>query len=375
MQKKIAYYQSLLQDEALLLGVIRDETMDIKNKYADARRTQLVANPGEIDVEDLIEEETCVFTMSNLNYVKRTPLMTYKSQNRGGRGIMGMQTREEDFVKDLFLSSTHDTILFFTDHGRVYRKKGYEIPEAGRAARGTAIVNLIEVAPDETVTAVIPVKEFREDRYLVMLTKQGIIKKTDMASYANIRKGGLIALNLKEDDSLIGVMTTDGKDEILVATRNGMGIKFSETDVRPLGRAATGVKAIQLKEGDYVVSVGKVTPNAKVLNVTEKGYGKQTSVDEFKVQYRGGMGVKVHQLTEKTGLLTGVLMLEENEEVMLITSEGVIIRLRGNDISTFGRVSQGVKLMNLKDGVSVVGIAKITEDDIETEEIIEENQI
>lgn len=374
LQKKIAYYQSLLNDESLLLGVIRDETMDIKTKYADPRRTQLVANPGEIDVEDLIEEETCVFTMSNLNYVKRTPLMTYKSQNRGGRGIMGMQTRDEDFVKDLFLSSTHDTILFFTDHGRVYRKKGYEIPEAGRAARGTAIVNLIEIAADETVTAVIPVKEFREDRYLVMLTKQGIIKKTDMASYANIRKGGLIALNLKEDDSLIGVMTTDGNDEILVATRNGMGIKFSETDARPLGRAATGVKAIQLKEGDYVVSVGKVTPNAKILNVTEKGYGKQTSVDEFKVQYRGGMGVKVHQLTEKTGLLTGVLMLEENEEVMLITSEGVIIRLRGNDISTFGRVSQGVKLMNLKDGVSVVGIAKITEDDIETEEIIEENQ-
>ena len=377
LQKKIAYYQSLLADETLLLGVIRDETMEIKTKYADTRRTQLVANPGEIDVEDLIEEETCVFTMSNLNYVKRTPLMTYKSQNRGGRGIMGMQTREEDFVKDLFLSSTHDTILFFTDHGRVYRKKGYEIPEAGRAARGTAIVNLIEIAPDETVTAVIPVKEFREDRYLVMLTKQGIIKKTDMASYANIRKGGLIAINLKEDDSLIGVMTTDGNDQILVATRNGMGIKFSETDVRPLGRAATGVKAIQLKDGDYVVSVGKVTPNAKVLNVTEKGYGKQTSVEEFKVQYRGGMGVKVHQLTEKTGLLTGVLMLEENEELMVITSEGVIIRLRGNDISTIGRVSQGVKLMNLKEGVSVVGIAKITEDDIETEEIeeqMEQNQ-
>lgn len=377
LQKKIAYYQSLLADEKLLLGVIRDETMEIKTKYADPRRTRLVANPGEIDVEDLIEEETCVFTMSNLNYVKRTPLMTYKSQNRGGRGIMGMQTREEDFVKDLFLSSTHDTILFFTDHGRVYRKKGYEIPEAGRAARGTAIVNLIEIAPDETVTAVIPVKEFREDRYLVMLTKQGIIKKTDMANYANIRKGGLIAINLKEDDSLIGVMTTDGNDQILVATRNGMCIKFSETNVRPLGRAATGVKAIQLKDGDYVVSVGKVTPNAKVLNVTEKGYGKQTPVEEFNVQHRGGMGVKVHQLTEKTGLLTGVLMLKENEELMLITSEGVIIRLRGNDISTIGRISQGVKLMHLKEGVSVVGIAKITEDDIETEEIekqIEQNQ-
>ena len=368
LQEKIAYYKSLLADEAKLLGVIRDEMQDIKNKYADPRRTQLVANPGEIDVEDLIDEETCVFTLSNLNYVKRTPLMTYKSQNRGGRGIVGMQTRDEDFVKDLFLCSTHDTILFFTDHGRVYRLKGYEVPEAGRTARGMAIVNLLEIAPDESVTAVIPVKEFREDRYLVMLTKQGLIKKTDMASYSNIRKGGLIAINLREDDSLISVMTTEGEDEILAATRNGMGIRFSEKDVRPMGRTATGVKAISLREGDYLVSAIKMSPTAKVLNVTEKGFGKQTLPGEFKVQYRGGMGVKIHQLTEKTGLLTGVLMLEENEEIMLITSEGVIIRLRGADISTIGRVSQGVKLMNLDEGVSVVGIAKITEDDIESEE-------
>lgn len=368
LQEKIAYYKSLLADEAKLLGVIRDEMQDIKAKYADPRRTQLVANPGEIDVEDLIDEETCVFTLSNLNYVKRTPLMTYKSQNRGGRGIVGMQTRDEDFVKDLFLCSTHDTILFFTDHGRVYRLKGYEVPEAGRTARGMAIVNLLEIALDESVTAVIPVKEFREDRYLVMLTKQGLIKKTDMASYSNIRKGGLIAINLREDDSLISVMTTEGEDEILAATRNGMGIRFSEKDVRPMGRTATGVKAISLREGDYLVSAVKMSPTAKVLNVTEKGFGKRTVPDEFKVQYRGGMGVKIHQLTEKTGLLTGVLMLEENEEVMLITSEGVIIRLRGADISTIGRVSQGVKLMNLDEGVSVVGIAKITEDDIESEE-------
>ena len=368
LQEKIVYYKSLLADEAKLLGVIRDEMQDIKNKYADPRRTQLVANPGEIDVEDLIDEETCVFTLSNLNYVKRTPLMTYKSQNRGGRGIVGMQTRDEDFVKDLFLCSTHDTILFFTDHGRVYRLKGYEVPEAGRTARGMAIVNLLEIAPDESVTAVIPVKEFREDRYLVMLTKQGLIKKTDMASYSNIRKGGLIAINLREDDSLISVMTNEGEDEILAATRNGMGIRFSEKDVRPMGRTATGVKAISLREGDYLVSAIKMSPTAKVLNVTEKGFGKQTLPEEFKVQYRGGMGVKIHQLTEKTGLLTGVLMLEENEEIMLITSEGVIIRLRGADISTIGRVSQGVKLMNLDEGVSVVGIAKITEDDIESEE-------
>lgn len=368
LQEKIAYYKSLLADEAKLLGVIRDEMQDIKAKYADPRRTQLVANPGEIDVEDLIDEETCVFTLSNLNYVKRTPLMTYKSQNRGGRGIVGMQTRDEDFVKDLFLCSTHDTILFFTDHGRVYRLKGFEVPEAGRTARGMAIVNLLEIAPNESVTAVIPVKEFREDRYLVMLTKQGLIKKTDMASYSNIRKGGLIAINLREDDSLISVMTTEGEDEILAATRNGMGIRFSEKDVRPMGRTATGVKAISLREGDYLVSAVKMSPTAKVLNVTEKGFGKRTVPEEFKVQYRGGMGVKIHQLTEKTGLLTGVLMLEENEEIMLITSEGVIIRLRGADISTIGRVSQGVKLMNLDEGVSVVGIAKITEDDIESEE-------
>ena len=368
LQEKIAYYKSLLADEAKLLGVIRDEMQEIKAKYADPRRTQLVANPGEIDVEDLIDEETCVFTLSNLNYVKRTPLMTYKSQNRGGRGIVGMQTRDEDFVKDLFLCSTHDTILFFTDHGRVYRLKGFEVPEAGRTARGMAIVNLLEIAPDESVTAVIPVKEFREDRYLVMLTKQGLIKKTDMASYSNIRKGGLIAINLREDDSLISVMTTEGEDEILAATRNGMGIRFSEKDVRPMGRTATGVKAISLREGDYLVSAVKMSPTAKVLNVTEKGFGKRTVPEEFKVQYRGGMGVKIHQLTEKTGLLTGVLMLEENEEIMLITSEGVIIRLRGADISTIGRVSQGVKLMNLDEGISVVGIAKITEDDIESEE-------
>lgn len=279
-----------------------------------------------------------------------------------------MQTREEDFVKDLFLSSTHDTILFFTDHGRVYRLKGYEVPEAGRTARGMAIVNLLEIAADEKITACIPVREFREDRYLVMVTKNGIIKKTDLASFANIRKGGLIAVNLREDDSLISVMNTEGEDEIFTATRNGMGIRFSEKDVRPMGRAATGVKAIQLKEGDYVVSACKLSPTADILNVTENGYGKRTSLEEFKLQYRGGMGVKIHQLTEKTGLLTGVLVMEENEELMLITSEGVIIRLRGRDISQIGRVSQGVKLMNLDEGVSVVSVAKITEDDIADEE-------
>ena len=367
LQKKIAYYKTILADEKLLLGVIRDEITAIKEKYADERRTKLMQNPGEIDVEDLIEEETCVFTLSNLNYVKRTPLDTYKSQNRGGRGIIGMQTREEDFVKDLFLASTHDTLLFFTSRGKVYRMKGYEIPEAGRTARGVAIVNLLEIDADEKIMAVIPANEFREDQYLVMVTKHGLIKKTDMTSFANIRKSGLIALNLREEDDLISVMTTDGRDEIFVATRSGMGIKFSEEDVRPMGRTATGVKAITLKEDDYVVSAVKIDPEGQLLNVTENGYGKRTTTDKFNLQHRGGKGLKVHQLTEKTGQLTGVLMVGENDELMLITSEGVIIRLRGREISSYNRDSQGVKLMNLDDGVSVVGIAKVSEEDIEEE--------
>ena len=368
LMEKIAYYKSLLADRKLLLGVIKDEITLIRDKFGDERRTQLVQNPGEIDLEDLIEEETCVMTLSNLNYIKRTPLDTYKSQNRGGRGIVGMQTRDEDFVKDMFLSSTHDTILFFTDRGRVYRMKGYEIPEAGRTARGMAIVNLLEIAPGESITAIIPVKEFKEDEYLVMITRQGIIKKTEMASFANIRKGGLIAVNLREDDNLISVMTTNGEDEIFVGTRKGLGIKFSEKDVRPMGRTATGVKAITLREEDYVVAAVKLAENIQLLNVTEKGFGKRTDVEAFTVQYRGGKGLKIHQLTEKTGDLIGVLLVSDNEEIMLMTSEGVIIRLRAKEISTVGRVSQGVKLINLNDGISVVGLAKISEEDIKDEE-------
>lgn len=368
LQEKIAYYKTILADEKLLLGVIKDEISAVREKYADDRRTKLLQNPGEIDVEDLIDEETCVFTLSNLNYVKRTPLDTYKSQNRGGRGIVGMQTREEDYVKDLFLASTHDTVLFFTSHGKVYRMKGYEIPEAGRTSRGMAIVNLLEFGAGEKITAAIPVKEFRTDQYLVMVTKQGLIKKTDMASFANIRKMGLIALNLREDDDLIAVMTTEGDNEIFAATRFGMGIKFSEKDVRPMGRTAAGVKAVKLREGDYVVSAVKMVQGAKVLNVTEKGFGKQTDVSQFNLQNRGGIGLKIHQLTDRTGLLTGALLLEEDEEIMLITSEGVIIRLRGNEISSYGRVSQGVKLMNLDEGVTVVGIAKISGEDVERAE-------
>ncbi len=368
LMEKIKEYRAILADENLLYAVIKQEILVVKSKYGDKRRTQIMHHVEVIEDEDLIHEETSVFTLSHLNYIKRTALMTYKSQKRGGRGIMGMNTREEDFVKDLFLGSTHDYILFFTNKGRVYRLKGYEVPEAGRTARGNAIVNLIEISAGETITAMIPVKEFTKDSYLVMITKDGIIKKTDMMSFANIRKGGLTAVNLKEDDSLISVLVTNGSDEIFVATRNGMGIKFHEKDVRPMSRQATGVKGITLKENDYVVSGVKVVAGTKILNVTEKGYGKKTNIEDFNAQYRGGKGVKIHQLTDKTGLLTGVLVIDEKEELMLITSEGVIIRLRGNEISTFNRVSQGVKLINLDENVMVVGIAKISEEDIEEAE-------
>ncbi len=303
-----------------------------------------------------------------MNYVKRTPLDTYKSQNRGGKGIIGMQTRDEDFIKDLFVSSTHDTMLFFTNIGKVYRLKGYEVPEAGRNARGVAIVNLLEIAQNEEINAVIPVKEFEPDKYLVMITKQGIIKKTDMMSYSNIRKGGLNAINLKDDDQLIAVMVTNGQNDIFIATHDGMGIRFNEDDVRPMGRTATGVRGIKLRDGDYVVSADIIEENTQVLNVTEKGYGKRTAVSEFNVQKRGGMGVKIHQITDKTGKITGTLIVNEDEELMLITSEGVIIRLRANDISVVGRASQGVKLINLDGGVNVAGAAKIAADQIDEEE-------
>ena len=319
--------------------------------------------------------------MTSLNYIKRTPLATYKSQNRGGRGIIGMQTREEDAVTRLFVCSTHDYLLFFTSFGRVYKIKGYEVPEAGRTARGLAIVNLLNISQGEKITAVVPVREFNDDRYLVMITKSGVIKKTSMESFSNIRKAGLTAVNLREGDELISAFVTDGKDDIIVATRNGMGIRFNEEDVRPMGRTATGVRAILLSDDDYVVSADIVREGDKLLNVTEKGYGKRTDEANFSVQHRGGKGVKIHQITDKTGKLSGVIKVGDNEELMIVTSEGVIIRLRGKEISTFGRISQGVKLINLGAGITVAGVAKISEDDImeqeeaETENVIDEFSI
>ena len=354
----------ILADKNKLLEVIKKELLEIKAKYNDERRTKIVQNPGEIDIEDLIEEEASVIAMTNLNYIKRTPLDTYKSQNRGGRGIMGMQTREEDAVTRLFVCSTHDYLMFFTNFGRVYRIKGYQVPEAGRTARGLAVVNLLSVSQGEKITAVVPVRDFEDGKYLVMVTKSGIIKKTDLSSFSNIRKAGLTAVGLKDGDELIAAFLTDGTKDIFAATRNGMGIRFNESDVRPMGRSATGVKAITLDNGDWGVSSDVMEEGDRLLNVTENGYGKRTAEDAFNVQRRGGKGVKIHQITEKTGALSGVIRVGDTEELMIVTSEGVIIRLRGKDISTFGRISQGVKLINLDDGVSVAGIAKINEDDI-----------
>ena len=373
--------KEILADENKLFDVIKSEIIEIKNKFNDERRTQIIQNPGEIDIEDLIEEEASVIAMTSLNYIKRTPLATYKSQNRGGRGIIGMQTREEDAVTRLFVCSTHDYLLFFTSFGRVYKIKGYEVPEAGRTARGLAIVNLLNISQGEKITAVVPVREFNDDRYLVMITKSGVIKKTSMEKLSNIRKAGLTAVNLREGDELISAFVTDGKDDIIVATRNGMGIRFNEEDVRPMGRTATGVRAILLSDDDYVVSADIVREGDKLLNVTEKGYGKRTDEANFSVQHRGGKGVKIHQITDKTGKLSGVIKVGDNEELMIVTSEGVIIRLRGKEISTFGRISQGVKLINLGAGITVAGVAKISEDDImeqeeaETENVIDEFSI
>ena len=368
LMAKIKYYHSLLADDKLLYGVIRDEISAIGAKYADERRTKIINNPGEIDIEDLIEEEMSVITLTNLNYIKRIPMDTYKSQNRGGRGIIGMQTREEDFVKDIFLSSTHDNLLYFTSFGKVYQTKCYEIPEAGRTARGTSVVNIIEVSPGEKIMAIIPVNDFKAEKYLVMVTKYGVVKKTDISCYGNIRKVGLNAVNLRDGDELISVFTTNGNDDIFIATNKGMGIRFNETDVRPMGRTATGVRGIRLRDGDYVVAADVMRDGQKVLNITEKGFGKRTDESEFTLQNRGGLGLKIQNVTDRTGCLTSVVMVSGGEELMLITSEGVILRIRTGDISNIGRVSQGVKLINLGEGVTVVSAAKIEEEYIDTED-------
>ncbi len=356
--------RAILSDKNKLYEVIKTEILDIKKKYGDERKTRLIHDMGEIDMEDIIADDMSVITMSHLNYIKRISLDSYRSQHRGGKGIIGMQTRDEDFVQRLFLSSNHSYILYFTSKGKVYRTKTWEIPEAGRNAKGTPIINVLQLDEGEKINAVIPIKEFDNDQYLMMITKKGIIKKTTAQAFNNIRRGGLIAVGLKEEDELISVFLTNGSNEVFTVTHKGMAIRFNESNVRPMGRTAAGVKAIKLDSDDFVIGAEIVDPRYKALIVSEKGFGKCTEIDNFRSQSRGGKGIKAYKITEKTGNIIGLAMVKDTEELIMVTSEGIVIRIKIKDISTVGRVAQGVKLINLEEGVTVMSMDKITEDNV-----------
>ena len=359
LQKLIAYYRAVLADEKLVLGIIRDEILEIRDKFADERRTEISALDGEIDMLDLIEEEDMVVTMTHYGYVKRLPKTTYRAQRRGGKGVIATTTREEDFVEQMYVTSTHDPILFFTNKGRVYQMNCYEIPEAGRTARGTAIVNLLQLSPGEKVTTMLPFPaEKSEGTYLVMATRKGTIKRTELSEFMNLRRAGLIAIVLRDDDELIGVRRTEGDSDILVGTRDGMSIRFHESDMRPMGRSAMGVRSIDLDEDDEVIDVAFVEEGAQVLSITENGYGKRTDIDEYRLQQRGGKGIKAMNLTEKTGNLAAQLLVHDGEDLLLITSDGTVIRTPVNSISVLGRNTQGVRLMRVGEDSKVVCVAR-----------------
>ena len=362
LMELIAHLRDILNSERLVFDIIKEELLEIKDKFGDERKTKIVAAEGEIDVEDLIKEEQTVVALTHFGYIKRMPIDTYKSQKRGGKGITGIATREEDFVKQIFTASTHDTILFFTNKGKLYHLRGYEIPEAGRTAKGTAIVNLLSLDSGEKVSAVIPIQNFAEGKYLLMATKNGLIKKTALKEYDSSRKTGLQGITLKEDDELISVRLTDGQDNVVLVTRNGMCITFDEKDVRPIGRVSQGVIGIRLDEDDEVIGMESVISGGKatLLAITENGFGKRTELDEYRVQIRGGKGVVTYKITPKTGKLVGVRIATEDDDVMLITDTGTIIRINVKDISVLGRSTQGVTLMRTSDGGKVVSIETLT---------------
>ena len=365
LMEQIERYRAILASEKLVCDIIRDELLEMKAKYGDERRTQIISAEGEMTNEDLIKEESVVVAMTRFGYIKRMPVDTYKAQRRGGKGITGIQTREEDFVKQLFVTSTHDTLMFFTNKGKVYRLKGYEVPEAGRTAKGTAIVNLLQLDGDEKVTAVIPIKEFVEGQYLLMATRGGIIKKTKLLEYNSARKTGLQAISLKDGDELIDVRLTDGERNVVMVTHEGMSITFAESDVKPVGRVSQGVIGIRVSEGDFVVGMEPIyNEKAYLLAITENGFGKRTELEEYRVQIRAGKGVITYKTTPKTGKVVGIQVDDDNDDVMLITDKGVIIRLEVMNISVLGRSTQGVTLMRTNDGGKVVGIAKIISEDI-----------
>ena len=361
LMKKIAELKAILADRKLLLGVIRTEIMEISDRFGDDRRSQIGYDESDISMEDMIPNENTVIAMTSLGYIKRMTVDNFHSQNRGGKGIKGMQTIEDDYIEDLLMTSTHNYLMFFTNMGRVYRLKAYEIPEAGRTARGTAIVNLLQLNPGEKISALIPITDYEENKNLFMVTKNGIVKKTSIMEYSNIRKNGLAAINLRDDDELIEVKTTDYETDIFLVTKYGMCIRFKETDVRPTGRMTMGVIGMNLDDGDEIVGMQLDHQGDSLLIVSENGLGKRTYLNEFKIQYRGGKGVKCYKVTDKTGYVVGVKAVTDEHEIMMITTEGIIIQLRMEDISTLGRITSGVKMINLDDNVKVAKIAKVRE--------------
>ncbi len=367
LMERIAYYKSLLADEKLLMGVIKDELLEIKKKYNDARRTKIVADAEEIDEEDLIAEEKVAITLTHLGYLKRVSADTYKTQKRGGKGITGLTTRENDFVKNLIITSTHDYLLFFTNLGKAYRIKAYEIPEAQRTAKGTPAVNFLNLMQRERITAVMPVQSFDADKYLIAVTKQGTIKKVDLSQFDTNRKAGLIAINLKDGDELIGIKETSGTSNVIIVTKNGKCICFSEDDVRAMGRLAGGVRAITLEKDDEVVAMELAEKNEELLVVTQSGYGKRTPVKDYKIQARGGKGLLTYDKGKfsKTGQLIGAMVVNDTDEVLLINSDGIIIRIKANEISRLGRATQGVKIMRVEEEANIIAMAKVIRDEDE----------
>ncbi|MBU3173658.1 DNA gyrase subunit A [Clostridium estertheticum] len=364
LMKTVNYLKGILADELVLLNIIRDELIEVRNKYGDTRRSSIEKNPYSLDEEDLIQEQDIVITLTHAGYIKRLPADTYSSQKRGGRGIQGVTTKEDDFVEHIFITTTHNNILFFTNKGKSFKLKAYEIPEGGRTAKGTNLINIIPLASDEKIQAVICLKEFAQDNYLVMGTKNGLIKKTSLDKYSAIRKNGLNAINLREDDELIGAAITNGDSEMLFVTRNGYSIRFSEKDVRGMGRTATGVKSLTLREEDIVVSMNIVTPEEELLVISENGFGKRTLVSEYSLQHRGGKGVITYKVSAKTGKLVGARIVKDGDEMILINSNGIVIRLNVAGISTTSRNTMGVTLMKNGDGDNIVAIAKINSSDV-----------
>lgn len=361
--EKIRYYRDVLEKEELLESVIKEELLEIKAKYADTRRTNIAPDAGEFNIEDLIEEQEVAITLTHLGYIKRVPADAYRSQRRGGKGVTALTTKTEDFVSDIFITSTHNYILFFTNRGRVYRLKAYEIPEAGRQAKGTAIVNLLQLSGGETITAVIPIRDFEEEKYMLFATKKGLVKKTPLSEYASQRKNGLQAIGLMEGDELIGVKLTEGSDHVILATKNGYSIRFGEEGVRSMGRYSRGVKGITLGSGDQVVGMELAKEGADLLSVTVNGFGKRTDLEEYSLQNRGGKGIKTYRITSKTGELVGIKVVDEKDDIMLITKNGIVIRLNVSEVSRMGRITQGVTLMKFDKDQTLVSIAKIEADD------------